>query len=216
MFREPAWQVPAINMRRDCRSDGGVDRRRRGRARDPHRRHLRRAARHRIGPSPPRRPPNRGSTRRRCRRPEEAWRGRPLKAASRMKRLHRAATNGAPGGARGPAPGTPHRPSHAPSRPPILAPIHAHGLGFGRLGRDERGRRDGNRCRRQPTKQSSTRNRFRHENLLQQVPQQGGLADLARASLAYWDSRSGELGQAAAQPGQHRAGGAVLLRTATI
>ena len=28
-----------------------------------------------------------------------------------------------------------------------------------------------------------------------QVPQQDGLADLARASLAYWDTRSGELGQ---------------------
>src|SRR5215204_3166955 len=82
-----------------------------------------------------------------------------------------------------------------PSRPPILAPIHAHGLCFRRLRRDQRRRRDGNRCRRQPTKQPSTRNRFRHENLLQQVPQQGGLADLARASLAYWDSRPGELGR---------------------
>src|SRR4051812_27658449 len=33
-----------------------------------------------------------------------------------------------------------------------------------------------------------------------------GLADLARAGLANWDTRSGELGQAAAQSGQQRAG----------
>jgi hypothetical protein len=45
-----------------------------------------------------------------------------------------------------------------------------------------------------------------------QVPQQGGLADVERASLAYWDIRSGELGGGR----QHRAGGAVLvgIRTA--
>src|SRR3954470_13610984 len=60
-----------------------------------------------------------------------------LLQSQRMKRLDRAAANGAPGGSRGPAPGPPTPPSHAPSRPPILAPIHAHGLGFGRLGRDE-------------------------------------------------------------------------------
>ena len=110
---------------------------------------------------PPRWPPNRGSTRRGLSGRRSVTRP-PTEAASQMKRSDRAATNGAPGGARGPASGTPHPPSHAPSRPPILAPLHAHGLGFGRLGRDERRRRDGNRCRRQPTKQPSTRNRFRH------------------------------------------------------
>jgi hypothetical protein len=118
----------------------------------------------------------------------------PTEAASSVRRLHRAATNCAPGGPCGNAACTPYLPTRPPTRPPILAAIHAHGLCLGWLRHDQRRCRDGNRCRRQPTKQSPTRNLFRHANLPKQVPQRVCVADAAGLGLAIWDIRSRESG----------------------
>jgi hypothetical protein len=49
-----------------------------------------------------------------------------------------------------------------------------------------------------------------------QVPQQGGLADLARAGLANWDTRSGEVGQRPPNQDSTGRGGCCPVRTLAI